>query len=449
MFKLNKFNTEKLVELLKDTCSKESFYWTQRRTLLPATANNDDDLVKSNERDEMVSYLLEICDREDMAFGIETFSLAVSLVDRFLSNYKVKSKYLECLAIACLYVACKVKEEDESISVASEFLMDCDCKCSISELLRMEQMVLAKFEWSVNDTTAIDFMYIYYGLLFNTYTNNSPHMDTDESSSSYSSSRGSINTASKHSWAFSGVKRRQSIVESISGTYVNMCPPPVELDFLHTLENKLKQCLCANKLTSTYKPHILAFSLLSLQMDKCLETMENKAVSDVLEKMLDSIKQLCKLEYETVDKCKEHIKDHLLSIENTKNLFDSYFKESSANYRMMRDYRPSSLFIPQLSAIATQLSAIAEEDEELLDEEDTDPEEFFCHKTDTKSSMLLGQTANNFYEQQQQQEQQQKRQNNQEAISYADILMGRSDQKRKLSEDSNSDGELDFNSRML
>lgn len=169
--RLNKYTTDRLFELLKETFSKESFYWTQRRCLMNnANASAEDDFVKPSERDEMITYILDICDREDMSLSLDTFALAVSLVDRFLSNFKVKSKYLECLSVACLYIACKIKEEDDMISVTSEFLMDCDCKCSIGELLRMEQMILIKFEWSVNDTTAVDFLYIFYGLLVNEFS---------------------------------------------------------------------------------------------------------------------------------------------------------------------------------------------------------------------------------------------------------------------------------------
>jgi hypothetical protein len=164
MMKLEAFSMEKLTELLKEACSKETIYWTDHKRF-PET----EDLVTSIERDEMVAYLLEVCDRDDMSFSIETFALFTSLLDRFLANYKVKSKYLECLAVACLYIACKVKEEDENLSVTAEFLMDCDAKCSIGELLRMELMVLTKFEWNVNDTTHADFLHIYYAMIVAKY----------------------------------------------------------------------------------------------------------------------------------------------------------------------------------------------------------------------------------------------------------------------------------------
>ena len=111
--KLRCFNSEKLYQTLKDFCHKESQYWRVLDTSYP---NANDDFVKTNERDEMVIYLLELCEREDVAFSLDTYALSVSLLDRFLANFKVKSKYLECLALGCLYVASKVKEENEKNS---------------------------------------------------------------------------------------------------------------------------------------------------------------------------------------------------------------------------------------------------------------------------------------------------------------------------------------------
>jgi hypothetical protein len=457
MLQLNKFSTEKLMELLKDTCSKESFYWTQRRFVAPTANQDDSDFVRSNERDEMISYILEICEREDMSFGVDTFSLTVSLVDRFLSNYKVKSKYLECLAIACLYVACKVKEEDENISVTSEFIMDCDCRCSVSELLRMEQMILTKFEWSVNDTTAVDFMNIYYALLVNQYHSYSEMNNSTSDKNRSASANANIWTARNKSLSNEDVTAKPTTTAAaLNNAYSSLSPPPCDLDFMHELEYKLKQCLCVNKLTTNFKPHQLAYSLLSIQMEKTLPSIPSRSMRGVLDKMMDTVRQMCKLSTDTLERCKERIRYHLLSIENTKSLFDRYFKESSVSYKMLlRDYKPSSLFIPQLSAIANQLDAIKEEDEEefaadescckgvasnvfygktlaeIQDEADTAGAYYHMQHQDCMSAHVVPED------------------DNAAPFSYADILMGRRDQKRKLSENSMSEGELDYDSVMM
>ena len=76
MFKLRSFKREKLLELLKDACQKENIYWTEKKTY-----PDNDDLVKSNERDEIVSFICEVCERDDMDLSVETFALFAALLD--------------------------------------------------------------------------------------------------------------------------------------------------------------------------------------------------------------------------------------------------------------------------------------------------------------------------------------------------------------------------------
>lgn len=201
-----------------------------------------------------------------MSLSIETFSLFVKLLDRFLSAYKVKSKYLECLAVACLYIACKVKEEDDNISITSEFLVDCECKCSIGELLRMEQTILSKFEWNVNDTTAIDFVYIYHSLLVNEFKRASSSreggIENNNNNKAVPNNKWKDATNRKHFRAANEVEHKFG--SGGGGEYV----PPADLDFLHRVEYRLKQCLCVSELAESYRPQLMAFSLLSLEIDR-------------------------------------------------------------------------------------------------------------------------------------------------------------------------------------
>lgn len=113
-----------------------------------------------------------------MHFGMDTYALSVDLLDRFLATLKVKlynlilikkfiflllkvrPKFLECLAVGCLYIAAKCKEEDDTISITPEFVIDCNANCSANELLRMERLILEKFDWFVDFVTAVDFLQI-------------------------------------------------------------------------------------------------------------------------------------------------------------------------------------------------------------------------------------------------------------------------------------------------
>jgi hypothetical protein len=349
MIKLLTFSIEKLLSLLRDACHKEASNWTERK-LYPET----DDLVTSIERDEIVAYLLEVCQREDMSFSIDTFSLFVILLDRFLSSYKVKSKYLECLAVACLYIASKVKEEDENISITSEFLMDCDAKCSIAELLRMEQMILTKFEWNVNQTTHVDFLNIFYAILVNKYKEIEGKLNNE------------LTTKKVNIWKYKHAKSFKLDTSSsidlskVNKSLPNSSYPPVDLDFLDTLHSNLKQLLCIDELTSSFRPHMLVYCLISNHIEKTI--IENQHINmiykEALIQTLNSAKIYSKLiDEDMLDICKEKIKYHLSSIETSNSLFDQYLSEYHSG--IVNSFRSS------LSVVNTDLPAIKEEDEEI------------------------------------------------------------------------------------
>ena len=84
--------------------------------------------MTSSQRNHASSWLRKVA--ASMQFGIDTYGLSVDLLDRFLSTLKVRPKFLECLAVGCLYIAAKCKEEDDAISITPEFVIDCNANCS-------------------------------------------------------------------------------------------------------------------------------------------------------------------------------------------------------------------------------------------------------------------------------------------------------------------------------
>lgn len=342
IMKFRRFSTEKLLDLLKNACLKEAIYWSGNRKY-PDT----DDLVKSSERDEMVSFLLEVCDRPDIKFSLDTFALCVSLLDRFLASFKVKSKYLECLAVASLYIASKIKEDDEKISITSEFLVDCNCKCKISELLRMELMILDKFEWNVNDITAADFLSICQSLIINKYL----------ATFKLDLAKNNNNNLFK--------RKLNKVLKSKDSFY-----PPNELDFSHILEFDLKQCLCVNELTTMFRPKELAFTLLSIQIDQIMRdcdkehSAENQAKLKFYREFVDETMSLLKIGADSLLACKEKVTAHLAVMDKNKKLLDSYLNEYF--FEMARTYHTTKSlnWFSALASVSAQLTAIKEEDED-------------------------------------------------------------------------------------
>ncbi|XP_054343329.1 cyclin-G1 isoform X1 [Pongo pygmaeus] len=118
-------------------------------------------------RDFEVKDLLSLT--QFFGFDTETFSLAVNLLDRFLSKMKVclkvQPKHLGCVGLSCFYLAVKSIEEERNVPLATDLIRISQYRFTVSDLMRMEKIVLEKVCWKVKATTAFQFLQLYYSLL--------------------------------------------------------------------------------------------------------------------------------------------------------------------------------------------------------------------------------------------------------------------------------------------
>ncbi|XP_048965125.1 cyclin-G1 isoform X2 [Canis lupus dingo] len=112
-------------------------------------------------RDFEVKDLLSLT--QFFGFDTETFSLAVNLLDRFLS--KMKPKHLGCVGLSCFYLAVKSIEEERNVPLATDLIRISQYRFTVSDLMRMEKIVLEKVCWKVKATTAFQFLQLYYSLI--------------------------------------------------------------------------------------------------------------------------------------------------------------------------------------------------------------------------------------------------------------------------------------------
>lgn len=114
-------------------------------------------------RRRVVSWLFDVIRKFE--FSPETLFLSVTIFDRFLASVKAHPKYLNCIGVACVYLAAKTVEEDNVIPDTLTMIRVSECGCSVAEVLRMERCILDKLNWDLRFATPLDFLQIFHALL--------------------------------------------------------------------------------------------------------------------------------------------------------------------------------------------------------------------------------------------------------------------------------------------
>lgn len=111
-------------------------------------------------RELEVKDLLYLC--RFFGFSSETFSLAVSLLDRFLSIMKIQPKHLSCVGLCCFYIAVKSSEDEKNVPLASDLIRISQNRFTVSDMVRMEKIILEKLYWKVKAPTALHFLRLFH-----------------------------------------------------------------------------------------------------------------------------------------------------------------------------------------------------------------------------------------------------------------------------------------------
>ncbi|KAM4586201.1 cyclin-G1 [Fundulus diaphanus] len=112
-------------------------------------------------RELEVKDLLYLC--RFFGFSSETFSLAVSLLDRFLSVMKIQPKHLPCVGLCCFYIAVKSAEDEKSVPLACDLIRISQNRFTVSDMMRMEKIIMEKLYWKVKAPTALHFLRLFHG----------------------------------------------------------------------------------------------------------------------------------------------------------------------------------------------------------------------------------------------------------------------------------------------
>ncbi|KXJ22423.1 cyclin-I [Exaiptasia diaphana] len=240
-----KLNTDRLANVLEENIQKENgeSYFLRIFHILQNQGSEITPALYSN----TVRWIWLL--NHDFEYLPDTFSLTVSILDRFLSLVKAKPKYLRCIAITAYFLAIKTMEEDENIPSLAELVKVSECGCTPSDVLRMERIILSKLQWTLNTTTPLSFLQLYGALVFSSCE------------------------VIKH----------------------NMAPT----QHLNDLTVKLEDCLCNFQFTQ-FKGSVLALALLSQE----LESLSPRWLAVVIE-----LQKLTGVDFGELIRCRELIHD--------------------------------------------------------------------------------------------------------------------------------------------
>nr|BAC31105.1 unnamed protein product [Mus musculus] len=131
--------------------------------LMEATPENDNTLC-SRLRNAKVEDLRSLTNF--FGSGTETFVLAVNILDRFLALMKVKPKHLSCIGVCCFLLAARLAEEEGDVPPTHDVIRISQCKCTASDIKRMEKIISEKLHYELEATTALNFLHLYHAIVF-------------------------------------------------------------------------------------------------------------------------------------------------------------------------------------------------------------------------------------------------------------------------------------------
>lgn len=77
----------------------------------------------------------------------------------------MKPKHLSCIGVCCFQLAARVVEEECNIPSAHEIIRISQCKCTVSDLKRMEKIISEKLHFEFKATTALTFLHLYHTIV--------------------------------------------------------------------------------------------------------------------------------------------------------------------------------------------------------------------------------------------------------------------------------------------
>ncbi|CAG5081037.1 Oidioi.mRNA.OKI2018_I69.PAR.g9771.t1.cds [Oikopleura dioica] len=107
-------------------------------------------------RQKVTMWMLEVCEETRTAETV--FSLAVNMMDRFLSVCTIRRSELQLLGAATLFLSAKLRESFSPLTEVEVIVAYTDRSITAQQLLDMELLILLKLKWDLYGPVAKDFI---------------------------------------------------------------------------------------------------------------------------------------------------------------------------------------------------------------------------------------------------------------------------------------------------
>ncbi|XP_015671864.2 cyclin-G2 [Protobothrops mucrosquamatus] len=121
-------------------------------------------MMKSIEAEEQMSSWLfkQLKLHLDQEWKYQPREKGLSLIE---CTTEVKPKHLSCIGVCCFQLAAQQVEEEGNIPSLHDVIRISQCKCTVSDLKRMEKIISEKLHFDFKATTALTFLHLYHTIV--------------------------------------------------------------------------------------------------------------------------------------------------------------------------------------------------------------------------------------------------------------------------------------------
>lgn len=90
------------------------------------------------------------------------WALGAACSKDFACCSQIQPKHLSCVGLCCFYIAVKSSEEEKNVPLANDLIRISQNRFTVSDMMRMEKIIMEKLYWKVKAPTAHRFLHLFH-----------------------------------------------------------------------------------------------------------------------------------------------------------------------------------------------------------------------------------------------------------------------------------------------